>query len=184
MPEQDVEPPESIDYGNLDQYSEAEIEAYNERREQELVDEINQLEEDKQDAVATLRKDAQESIETETVPVGEETLEVRTRIPPEVEPKIEAMRDAEHDGDIDVARRLNCECAAAMVETPGFDDAEVWEIAAEAEGMHWLGEVTDKILAPANENLESLQGNRDSRPDSENSPAQTVGKRSGWDRRR
>jgi len=162
----------------------ADADKYNERVEQEMDARIETMRESEQDAVDALRESAQESLDTAAVSVGEIQLEVLTRIPPDVEDLIEEMDDAEVEGDRHRARRLNAAALAQMVESPeGYTSPDVWVVAAEQNGTHWFGEVTDIVLAPARENAEEL-GNRNSPPDSDDSLHQTTGKQSGWQQQR
>lgn len=176
-----ADPPEDFSIDKLDEYGGAEIEARNEAKEAEYQDRIDTLNEQQQAAVAGLREHAQESAKTETVPLGQEQLEVRTRFPPRVEQLKEEIEQAQMDGDMERSRRLNAQVAASLVVSPdGYTDPEVWEVAAQEHGMHWLGEAVDAIAGPASENAESLQGNS---KDSDGWQKQTAANQSGLHRK-
>lgn len=172
-----ADPPEDFDIEDLGSYTAAEIEARNNAKEAEYQDRIDTLNKQQQEAVAGLREHAQESAKTETVPLGQEQLEVRTRFPPQVETLKEEIEQAQMDGDMERSRRLNCQVAASLVVSPdGYTDPEVWEVAAREHGMHWLGEAVDTIAGPASDSAESLQGNSQ---DSDGWQKQTGAKPSG-----
>jgi len=180
-----VDAPESLDFSNLEQYSEAEIEAYNEQREQEIAEHIADLRAQEQAAVDALRSDAQDSIETETVelPSGLE-LEIRTRFTQRAERLQEELAELEQQGTsvVDV-RWKNAELLAEMCETDGYDKPEPWDIAARDDdaGLVWMLEVVDIVTKPITEKAEAIQGNRQ---DSGSSHAQTGARQSGgWQKR-
>jgi len=139
----------------------ADAEAYNEQVEARFEERLQELAEQEQEAVSALLDEAEESAETETLefPSGLE-LEVKTRIPVDVEHRLERIEHLEQeDAPIGEIAVVNCEALAGMCETDGYDSADTWLAAYEREGIHWLGEMTDRITAPAKENAESL-GNR------------------------
>lgn len=176
-----ADPPDDFDLANLDKYSAAEIEARNRQVEQEHRESVAALDEQQEAAVEGLRSHAQQTADTEQVPLGDATIEVKTRFPPRVETLFEQIQAAQQRGDVDRARRLNCEVAASMVVAPeGYTDPEVWEVAATEHGQHWLGEAVDTIAGPASENAEALQGNSQ---DSDTTQSQTMVKESGWQRK-
>lgn len=183
----DVEPPDELDYSNLDQYSDAEIEAWNDQRRDEIEDTIESFNERQEAAVNALREDAQKSADTETVELSSGIeLEVRTRIPPAVEQLVDDVRAAQQEQDLDRARRLGAAANAEMVESPAeYTSAEVWVVASQdgAAGVQWLTETTQTILGPARDRAET-KGNENSQTDSDATPAQTTGKDSGWQRQR
>jgi hypothetical protein len=139
----------------------ADAEAYNEQVEARFEERFQELAEQEQKAVSALLDEAEESAETETLefPSGLE-LEVKTRIPVDVEHRLERIEHLEQeDAPIGEIAIVNCEALAEMCETDGYDSADTWLAAYEKEGIHWLGEMTSRITAPAKENAESL-GNR------------------------
>jgi len=141
----------------------ADAEAYNEQVEARFEERLEELAEQEQEAVSALLDEAEgaDATDTETVefPSGLE-LEVKTRIPVDVEHRLERIEHLEQeDAPIGEIAIVNCEALAEMCETDGYDSADTWLAAYEKEGIHWLGEMTDRITAPAKENAESL-GNR------------------------
>jgi hypothetical protein len=180
-----VEPPESLDFENLDQYSEEEIEAYNEQKEQEIAERIADLREQEQAAVEALRSDAQDSIETATVelPSGLE-LDIRTRFTQRAERLQEELADLEQqDASVADIRWTNAELLAEMCETKGYDQPAPWDIAARDDdaGLVWMMEVTDAVIEPIADKAEAMQGNRQG---SASSRGQTADRQSGGFRRR
>lgn len=159
--------------------------AYNDAVEAEMAERVEALEDAEQNAVAALRDDAQDSIETETVklPSGLE-LEVRTRFTQRAERLQEDLAELEQEGaSVADIRRLNAQLLAEMCETDGYDSPEPWDIAARDDdaGMVWMGEVTDVMLEPIHEKAKELQGNRRASGGSRNP---TGGKQSGgWQKR-
>lgn len=157
---------------------------YNEAQEAAIKERLDHLDEQKQEAVSALRESAQESLETETVTLDSGvTLEVRTRLPPNVEQLQAEAQQAEEDRDYQRARRLTCEILAAMVESPAeFGDPDVWATASRdgSAGLQWLLEATDIVLEPAIDSAEAM-GNE---PDSANTRGQTKDRQSGWQRQR
>jgi len=163
--------------------SEEEVARYNEMRQREIDETLAQLSESKQKAVAALRDSATDTVETEPVTLGDVELAVKTRIPPEVERLVDRIQQAESDQDRHRARRLNAEALSEMVADPDeYADPEVWVVAAEQNGMHWLGEVTDRILAPAKASAEELRDDPNSQPASDSTPGQTKARQSGLHR--
>ena len=139
----------------------ADAEAYNEQVEARFQQRRQELADQEQAAVSALLEEAEASAETETVkfPSGLE-MEVKTRIPVDVEHRLERIERLEQEGaPIGEIAAVNCEALAGMCETDGYDSADTWLAAYEKNGIHWLGEMTDRITAPATENAESL-GNR------------------------
>jgi hypothetical protein len=188
------------------------VDEYNAAVEDELDEQVAELEAEKQDAVAALREDAQESLETETVtmPGSGTELEVRARMSPHIESlqdKLQRIEDGEQVnvpegvihafdrlsvddfvdlGQVEQSRHLNAYLLAEMVESPPkFADPDVWAVASRDgdAGLQWLAEATDVIIGPARTNAEDIhEGN--SRTDSENTPNQQRGRRSGgWVKR-
>jgi len=140
----------------------ADAEAYNEQVEARFEERLQELAEQEQEAVSALLEEAEESAETETVefPSGLE-LEVKTRIPVDVEHRLERIEQLEQeDAPIEEIAAVNCEALAGMCETDGYDSADTWAAAYEKKGTHWLGEMIDRITAPATENAESLGNGR------------------------
>ena len=141
----------------------ADAEAYNEQVEQRFEERLQELAEQEQAAVSALLEEAEEpdDIETETVefPSGLE-LEVKTRIPMDVEQRLERIERLEQEGaPMKEIAAVNCEALARMCETDGYDSADTWMAVWSKKGTHWLAEMTTRITAPATENAESL-GNR------------------------
>ncbi len=166
MPDTQAAAPESIDLDNLDQYTEEEIEAYNEQVEAHLSQKIEDLSNQEQEAVNLLREQAQATATTETVYLdrpGKDPLEleVRTRFPPSIERKHQQFQTLKETGDVDKAKRIACEMLAEMVVTPGFGNPRVWRIAAGSDGagMVWVKEAADTVLAPALKRAGASMGN-------------------------
>jgi hypothetical protein len=139
----------------------ADAEAYNEQVEARFEERLQELAEQEQAAVSALLDEAEASAETEIVefPSGLE-IEVWTRIPVDVEHRLERIEQLEQeDAPIGEIAVVNCEALAGMCVTEGYDSAETWLAAYEKNGIHWLGEMTSRVTAPATENAESL-GNR------------------------
>jgi hypothetical protein len=135
--------------------------AYNEQVEQRFDERFAALADQERDAVDALLDEAELSADTETVefPSGLE-IEVRTRIPVDVEQRLERLEHLEAEGaPVGEIAAVNCEALAGMCVTDGYDSAETWLVAYEKNGMHWLGEMTSRIVEPATANAESL-GNR------------------------
>jgi len=157
---------------------------YNEAQEAAIKERLDHLDEQKQEAVSALRESAQESLETETVTLDSGvTLEVRTRLPPNVERLQAEAQQAEEDRDYQRARRLTCEILAAMVESPAeFGDPDVWATASRdgSAGLQWLLEATDAVLEPAIDSAEAMGNGQDSA----NTQDRTKDRQSGWQRQR
>lgn len=181
----DPRPPEELDLSNIEEWSDAELEAWEQHTRESLDDRIEESVGDESDAVATLREAATDSLDTETVTLGDGVeLEVRTRIPPAVEDLHDKMRQADKSGNLEVARRLNSQMLAEMVVEPDkFADPDVWATASRDgdAGMQWLAEATEAITGPATERAEELEGNA-THSDGSQSPG--GGNPSGWQRQR
>ena len=139
----------------------ADAEAYNEQVEARFDERLQELAEQEQAAVSALLEEAEASAETETVefPSGLE-LEIKTRIPVDVEHQLERIERLEEQGaPIGEIASANCEALAEMCETDGYDSADTWMTVWSKKGTHWLAEMTSRITATATENAESL-GNR------------------------
>jgi len=184
----DVEPPDKLDYGNLDQYSDAEIEAWNEQREQEIRERTEELNRQEQAAVDTLRRDAQESHDTATVELGSGVeLEVRTRIPPEVEELADQLQTAQQNRDMSLMRRLAAALNAAMVVSPdGYTSTEVWLVASRdgEAGLQWLMETNDTITGPVEDNLPDIEDAEGNSQASSGMHNPQKANHSGWQRQR
>ena len=157
-----VEAPDNLDLENLEEYTEAEIEAYNQAKEQELDRRLKekelQLTEQEREAVEALAGDEDEEVETKTVSLdGGVEVEVRTRIPPEVERLQERTLRLERRGEMEDARRKNCQMLATMIVTEPYDSADAWEVMAMRKGMQWLGDITADVFEPALDNLEETK---------------------------
>lgn len=162
--------PTTLDIRNAGEWTEAEQEAYNRHVEDRLDEKIEDASADEQNAIAVLRKDAQDTLDTDTVPLdaatGEVELEVRTRFPPEVEDLFETfqgMMDADSP-DLNQARVVGCRVIAAMIEAPEkFANPDVWYVASKdgSAGISWLQEKAKRILGPARKNMASevVRGN-------------------------
>ena len=140
----------------------ADAEAYNEQVEDRFEERLEELAEQEQTAVSALLEEAEGAAETETVefPSGLE-LEVKTRIPVDVEHQLERVERLEQeDAPIEEIAAVNCEALAAMCETDGYDSADTWMAVWSKKGTHWLVEMTSRITAPATENAESLGNER------------------------
>jgi len=184
--DRDVEVPEKLDWDNLDQYSEAEIEAYNEQRRDEIQTAEEKFNEQQEEAVDRLRESAQQSLETEEVELDSGLeLEVRARIPPEVEDMQEELDQAVATGDIALARRLAAAMNATMVESPDeYADTDVWLVASRDgdAGIQWLVETSQKLTEPAEDRMpDNDEGNE---KQSNDLPGRNAGKQSGWQRQR
>lgn len=154
-PQPDVEVPESLDFSNLDQYTDEQIAAYNQRVESRLKDNLDEMGTREQEAVNALRSQAQATAQTATVHLDRANddpleLEVRTRFPPRIEDLHQQYQRIQANGDMATAKAIACEMIAGMVVTEGFDDPMVWRVAASGEdaGMVWLLEAADTILQP------------------------------------
>jgi len=181
--------PDSIDYEKLEagEYDEDTIEAYNEQRRQEIVERHQELNEAEQDAVDALRRDAQQTHETAAVELetGIE-LDVRTRIPPEVENLYQQLQTASDNQNLSLVRRLAAALNAEMVESPDeYSSTDVWLVASRDgdAGLQWLRETTDIILSPIEDQLpdEAHEGNGTASNDLHRPDA---AKQSGWQRQR
>ena len=128
----------------------ADAEAYNEQVEDRFEERLQELAEQEQAAVSALLEEAEESAETETVefPSGLE-LEVKTRIPVDVEHRLERIEHLEQEGARDEMAEQSAHVAASMCETPGYDNPDTWLTAWKKEGTHWLSEMLSEILDPA-----------------------------------
>lgn len=159
-------PPEDLDLDNLDQYSEAEIEAYNEAKREELSasldDHVADLDAEKQRGVEELAQAAEETRDTVTreFPSGLE-IEVYERVTPAAERHHNRLQHLERRDDTprEETIRANCKALAAMCATERFSDPDVWVAATRRSGAQWLGEMTAEILEPAVERAEQT-GNR------------------------
>jgi len=182
--------PDSIDYEKLEagEYDEDTIEAYNEQRRQEIVERHQELNEAEQDAVDALRRDAQQTHETEDVGLESGvTLEVRTRIPPEVEDLYQQLQMARNNQDISLVRRLAAALAAEMVESPAeYSSTEVWLVASRDDeaGIQWLMETIDIILEPVEEQLPDPEADEGNGTASNDLHRPDAAKQSGWQRQR
>jgi hypothetical protein len=176
-----------IDWSNLDQYDDDDLEAINEARREKFAEKHAALNEAEQDAVDALRQDAQESLDTETVTLDSGVeLEVRTRLPPTGEDLLTEMQEARQAQDLQRARRLTCALLAELVESPErFTEAKVWEVASSDgdAGSQWLAEVSKIVMEPVETAAEDIMGD-EGNGRSSGMPAQTTGKQSGWQRQR
>jgi predicted DNA-binding ribbon-helix-helix protein len=141
----------------------ADAEAYNEQVEARFQQRLQELAEQEQAAVSALLEEAEESAETATVefPSGLE-LEVKTRIPVDVEHRLERIKNLEEEGALDEMATQSAHVTANMCETAGYDDPDTWLTAWEKKGTHWLSEMLAEILAPAVKETDAL-GNRHGR---------------------
>jgi len=156
---------------------------YNAHKEEEMEARLEELDEQKQAAVGALREAAQETVDTETVTLGQVDLEVVTRIPPAVEDLLGEMERAEQRQDTDRLRELNALALAEMVDSPDeYADPDVWAVAAEQNGLQWVSEAVATVLSPARDRQQDTTGNL--QPDSDSTPNQQRGKQSGWQRQR
>jgi len=180
--------PDSIDFEKLEagEYDDEEIEAYNEQREQEIVERHKELNRQEQKAVDALRRDAQESHETETVTLESGVdLEVRTRIPPEVEDLHEQLQEAQRAGNLSLTRQLAAAMNAEMVEAPeGYTNTDVWLVASRDgdAGLQWLTETTDIILKPVKDTLPDPGEGNGTGSNDLHRPEEV--RQSGWQRQR
>jgi len=173
------------DAPTLEQVLDGEVSAdeYNEHKEAEMEARLDELDEQKQAAVGALREAAQESVDTETVTLGQVDLEVVTRIPPAVEDLLDEMERAEQRQDTDRLRELNALALAEMVNSPDeYVDPDVWAVAAEQNGLQWVSEAVATVLEPARDRQQDTAGNLQA--DSDSTPNQERGKQSGWRRQR
>jgi predicted DNA-binding ribbon-helix-helix protein len=138
----------------------ADVEAYNEQVEQRFDERLAELAEQEQEAVSALLDEAEESADTETVefPSGLE-LEVKTRIPVDVEQRLERIEQLGEREARDEMAVESAHVAAAICETEGYDDPDTWLTAWEKKGTHWLSEMLAEILDPAVEEIGAM-GNR------------------------
>lgn len=140
----------------------ADAEAYNEQVEARFEERLQELADQEQAAVSALLEEAEkDGPETETVefPSGLE-LEVKTRIPVDVEHRLERIIRLEQEGaPMEEIAAVNCEALAEMCETDGYDSADTWMTVWSKKGTHYLAEMIEIVTGPATENAESL-GNR------------------------
>lgn len=173
------------DAPTLEQVLDGEVSAdeYNEYKEAEMEARLKDMDEQKQAAVGALREAAQQSVDTESVTLGQVDLDVVTRIPPAVEDILDEMERAEQRQDTDRLRELNALALAEMVDSPDeYADPDVWAVAAEQNGLQWVSEAVAVVLGPARDRQQDAAGNL--QPDSDSTPNQQRGKRSGWQRQR
>lgn len=173
------------DAPTLEQVLDGEVSAdeYNEYKEAEMEARLDDLDEQKQAAVGALREAAQQSVDTESVTLGQVDLDVVTRIPPAVEDILDEMERAEQRQDTDRLRELNALALAEMVDSPDeYADPDVWAVAAEQNGLQWVSEAVAVVLGPARDRQQDAAGNL--QPDSDSTPSQQRDKQSGWQRQR
>lgn len=160
--------PESLDFSNLDQYSDEQIEAYNAQKNEELDERIGELEGDQEQAVRSLRESAESTLSTATVELsrGEDSdpveLEVRERMPQKVEEMRGQLDDLRDGGSVQRAKLVACRMLAEMVHSPeAYTDPEVWFVAQQFDdgGIGWLMEAAQDVLEPVRSRVEENQGN-------------------------
>lgn len=156
MSAESPEAPESLDLDNLDEYSEEEIEAYNERKEQDLrergAEHQRELDEEQQAALEALR-DPEED-DTAQVELGQRTLTVNTYMDEEIERTFERLTENREDPDIQ--RQLLPEVMAWMIEAPEeYTDPLIWREYAREYGRDELALALMRVVEPKADRAES-----------------------------
>lgn len=181
-----VEPPETLDIDNLDQYSEAEIAAFNERQRERLEARLEERGVSMSDAdVEALRLiqgkqqayAAEKDRPTATVDFDGQPIEVYVEPPPKFETLYDefvGLQASDAAGMKDIIRKV-AEVLAALCAEDGYDNPDVWYWAYvddDEVGMDWLWEAYETLSEPMEAALDEKNSqSSDSRVRNEGHPS-------------
>jgi len=155
---------------NKDEWTEAQIQRYNEAKEAQLETQAqrnraNMAAEQRETLDALRSAVGDDEVATEPVDIGEATVEVKTKISGELEQHFDAIAE---EGEKDVPRTDNVrqhliDAITLLIvdggESEGYDfgDRRVWEAFYKDEGSEGLYDVFELVSEPARDRREELQ---------------------------